>query len=80
MGCVKALKYDRILDQIITVDSTNIQTNGNYGLIHIPPQDSIYIMAFENDEAQLVFVRLIIHLQRIGRMPWYYTRPVICQI
>ncbi len=55
MGCVKALKYDRVLDQIITVDSTNIQSNGNYSMIHIP-QDSLYIMAFENDEAQLVFV------------------------
>lgn len=56
MGVVKALHYDRVSDQIITVDSTNIQSNGNYSLIHIPLQDSLYIMAFENDEAQLVFV------------------------
>ncbi len=56
MGCVKALKYDRVLDQVITVDSTIIQSNGNYSLIHIHPQDSLYIMAFENDESQLLYV------------------------
>ncbi|MFI5144080.1 MAG: T9SS type A sorting domain-containing protein [Ignavibacteria bacterium] len=55
MGCVKALKSDRILNQIITVDSTSIQSNGDYSLNHIP-QDSLYIMAFENDESQLLFV------------------------
>ncbi len=55
-GYVKALHYDRITDRIITVDSAIIQSNGTYSLIHIPPQDSLYIMAFENDEAQLVYV------------------------
>jgi len=54
-GIVKALKYDALSNQIITVDSTNIQSNGAYNLVHIP-HDSIYIMAFENDEAQLQFV------------------------
>ncbi|MFI5144081.1 MAG: T9SS type A sorting domain-containing protein [Ignavibacteria bacterium] len=55
-GCVKALHYDRIADRIITVDSTSIQSNGNYSLIHVPPQDSLYIMAFENDESMLAYV------------------------
>lgn len=54
-GFVKAVKYDRIQNQIITIDSASIQSNGTYSLTRIP-QDSIYIMAFENDEAQLVFV------------------------
>lgn len=56
MGCVKALKYDRNLNQILTIDSTNIQSNGTYSLIHVPHQDSLYIMAFENDESMLAYV------------------------
>ncbi|MFI5144082.1 MAG: T9SS type A sorting domain-containing protein [Ignavibacteria bacterium] len=56
MGIVKALHYDRVSDQIFTVDSASIQSNGTYSLIHVLPQDSIYIMAFENDESMLVFV------------------------
>jgi hypothetical protein len=55
-GFVKAVRYDSASRQVITVDSANIQSNGNYSLVHIPIGISTDIMAFENDEAQLVFV------------------------
>ncbi len=54
-GSVKAVKYDPGSNQIITIDSTGIQPNGDYVLIHIP-QDSMDIMCFENDQDNLSFV------------------------
>jgi photosystem II stability/assembly factor-like uncharacterized protein len=52
-GYVKALKYDRIKNKIITLDSTKIN-DGLYILHHVP-QDSCDIMAYADDE-ELDFV------------------------
>jgi hypothetical protein len=46
---------DKNTSQIITVDSTGIQNNGTYTLSHIP-QDSIYIMAYDDDETRPLYV------------------------
>jgi hypothetical protein len=54
-GYVKALKYDSNTNEIITVDSTNIQSNGFY-VFHHCPGDSLYIMAFQDDESDQLFV------------------------
>ncbi|RPI18343.1 MAG: T9SS C-terminal target domain-containing protein [Ignavibacteriae bacterium] len=48
-GYVKALKYDRVNDLVITLDSTQILSNGNYVLPKVP-QDTTYIMAYDDDE------------------------------
>ena len=50
-GYVKALKYDWILDKVITIDSAQINFNGYYSLPHCP-QDSLDIMAYGDDEIQ----------------------------
>lgn len=52
-GYVKALMYDKVTENIITLDSARIN-NGLYILIHVR-QDSLYIMAYGDDE-QLDFV------------------------
>jgi photosystem II stability/assembly factor-like uncharacterized protein len=54
-GYVKALKYDSLMFNIITVDSAQIQPNGTYTFSNIPPS-TIDIMAYENDEEELSFV------------------------
>lgn len=54
-GKVKAVKLDKLTDQIITIDSTTIQTNGYYILRHVR-QDSIYIMAYQDDEDAPIIV------------------------
>jgi photosystem II stability/assembly factor-like uncharacterized protein len=48
-GYVKALKYDRVNDKIITLDSTGILANGDYLLPRVPP-DTTYIMAYDDDQ------------------------------
>lgn len=62
-GYVKALRYDSVSHNIITVDSAQIQSNGAYTLPNCPP---VYldIMAYENDEDALSFV------------PTYYTSTI----
>jgi hypothetical protein len=52
-GYVKALKYNRVSDIVEVVDSAAIQSNGDYVLAGIP-QDSVDIMAFPDDEDNLV--------------------------
>jgi hypothetical protein len=52
-GYVKALKYNPASDIIIVVDSAAIQPNGDYTLPNLPP-DSIDIMAFPDDEDNMV--------------------------
>ena len=54
-GYVKAVRYDSITHNIITVDSAQIQTNGAYTLPNCPPI-ILDIMAYENDEDELSFV------------------------
>jgi len=54
-GFVKALYYDSLTGNIITVDSTIIQPDGQYTLGHMP-QDSTDIMVYQNDEDNLDFV------------------------
>ncbi len=49
-GFVKALFYDNPTRSIVTVDSTIIQSNGQYTLSHVPPQDSVDIMFYQNDD------------------------------
>src|SRR4030095_6802096 len=48
-GFVKALSYDPETSEIITVDSTVINSNGTYSLGHIP-NDSVDIMFYQNDD------------------------------
>lgn len=55
-GYVKALHYDSTSYTITTIDSVQIQSNGNYLFSRIPPNISFDIMAFENDEDNLNFV------------------------
>lgn len=50
-GYVKALKYDWVLDKIITVDSARISSSGYYSLSRCT-QDSLDIMAYADDEFQ----------------------------
>jgi hypothetical protein len=52
-GSVKALKYDEITENIYVVDSAQIQPGGFYTLPHVP-MDSIFIMAYPNDEFDFV--------------------------
>jgi hypothetical protein len=54
-GKVKALYYERTTSKIEVWDSTNIQSDGNYTLSNFP-QDSMYIMFFQDDEDALNFV------------------------
>lgn len=54
-GYVKALRYDSVSHNIITVDSTQIQSSGAYTLPNCPPV-WLDIMAYENDEEELSFV------------------------
>jgi hypothetical protein len=62
-GKVKAIKYDVITHQTVIVDSADIQSNGTYSLIKMP-QDSLDIMAFQDDEEAAPFV------------PTYYTSTI----
>ncbi len=55
-GYVKALHFDSASANITTIDSAQIQSNGSYMMMRIPPHISLDIMAFENDEAQLSYV------------------------
>jgi photosystem II stability/assembly factor-like uncharacterized protein len=48
-GKVKAVKFDAGTHQPMVIDSAQILPNGDYTLINIP-QDSIDIMAFDDDE------------------------------
>jgi hypothetical protein len=52
-GKVKALKYDEETENIYVVDSAQIQTGGFYTLPHVP-MDSVFIMAYPNDELDFV--------------------------
>jgi photosystem II stability/assembly factor-like uncharacterized protein len=52
-GKVKALKYDEVTENIYVVDSAQIQIGGFYTLPHVP-MDSIFIMAYPNDEFDFV--------------------------
>lgn len=54
-GKVKAVKYDEGTHQPIIIDSAQILPNGEYTLINIP-QDSLDIMAFDDDEEYSGFV------------------------
>lgn len=54
-GKVKALYYERSTAKLEIWDSTNIQTGGDYILNNFP-QDSMYIMFFQDDEDALNFV------------------------
>ncbi len=54
-GYVKALKFNYSTGIITTLDSAQIQSNGSYILTHVP-QDTVDVMAFENDEEELSFV------------------------
>jgi photosystem II stability/assembly factor-like uncharacterized protein len=50
-GYVKAIKFDRSSNNIITYDSTQIQTDGSYALTHVP-QDSVDIGIYPNSTTQ----------------------------
>ncbi len=54
-GFVKALHYDRITTNLITVDSTVILPGGFYTLPRVPG-DTTYIMYYQNDDDPLDFV------------------------
>jgi hypothetical protein len=54
-GYVKAIRYDEQTQNVITVDSTGIQSNGTYMLIHCPPIP-VDIMAFQDDEEDASYV------------------------
>ncbi|MBN8568433.1 MAG: carboxypeptidase regulatory-like domain-containing protein [Ignavibacteria bacterium] len=54
-GYVKALKLNTSTGNIITYDSTQIGTNGDYILNHVPA-DLYYIVAYPNSEKQADFV------------------------
>lgn len=54
-GIVKALYHDYLTGTIITVDSTIINSNGSYLLLHMP-QDSTDLMYYQDDEDNLEFV------------------------
>lgn len=54
-GRVKAVKYDYQTQQIIKLDSAIIQSNGSYILTNVP-QDSVDVMAFQDDEDNNEFV------------------------
>lgn len=54
-GKIKALKYDSYTQQILTLDSAIIQSNGSYLLAKVP-SDSTDIMAFQDDEDAAAFV------------------------
>lgn len=54
-GKVKAVKYDHQTQQIIILDSAVIQSNGTYILPNVP-EDSVDIMAFQDDEDNSQFV------------------------
>ena len=51
-GYVKAVKYDHVSNQIVTLDSSQIQPNGAYSLINIH-HDTLDIMAFDDDETTM---------------------------
>lgn len=48
-GIVKALKYDRLLNSVVVIDTAGIQSNGNY-IIRNVSNDTVDIMVFPNDE------------------------------
>lgn len=48
-GWVRAIKYDTTSGQIITIDSAEINPNGEY-LVKVPIGDSTDIMAYQDDE------------------------------
>ena len=48
-GFVKALKYDNVTGNIITIDSTSINADGSYTLVRMP-RDSTDIMFYQNDD------------------------------
>jgi photosystem II stability/assembly factor-like uncharacterized protein len=52
-GYVKAIKYDSVSSQIITVDSAKILPNGDY-VIKVPHGIPIDIMAYQDDELDCV--------------------------
>ena len=54
-GKVKAVKFYPQSNQTITLDSAIIQSNGTYTLPFVP-QDSVDIMAFQDDEDNAAFV------------------------
>lgn len=54
-GKVKAVKYDYQTQQIIRLDSAIIQSNGTYILPNVP-EDSVDVMAFQDDEDNSQFV------------------------
>lgn len=54
-GKVKAIMYDNFTHQNIIVDSADILSNGSYSLTKMP-QDSLDIMAFQDDEEMAVFI------------------------
>jgi hypothetical protein len=54
-GYVKALRYDVQTQNVITVDSTGINSNGTYMLPQCPPEE-LDIMAFQDDEEDMMFV------------------------
>ncbi|HJY64225.1 MAG TPA: YCF48-related protein [Ignavibacteria bacterium] len=52
-GIVKAVKYNRTTNSVVVIDSTNVDSDGNYNLVNIP-KDTIYIFVFPNDEDNLL--------------------------
>jgi len=65
-GRVQAVKIDPFTQQRIVVDSAIIQPNGSYLLPNVP-QDSIDIMAFQDDEDNAAYV------------PTYYSSTIFWQ-
>ncbi|MBE2216874.1 MAG: T9SS type A sorting domain-containing protein [Ignavibacteria bacterium] len=65
-GRVQAVKIDPFTQQRIVVDSAVIQPNGSYLLPNVP-QDSIDIMAFQDDEDNAAYV------------PTYYSSTIFWQ-
>lgn len=74
-GYVKALKYNSALDKVEVLDSAAIQPNGDYLLPRIP-QDSVDIMAFPDDEDNLVpvFVPTYHAAGNSGTIYWTQSR------
>jgi len=54
-GYVKAINFDSVSMEIMTIDSVQI-LSGTFSLTHIPPGIHFEIMAFENDEDDMQFV------------------------
>ena len=54
-GKVKAIKHFIGSNQFIAIDSAEIQADGSYVMPYLP-QDSLYIMAFQDDEDNSAFV------------------------